>query len=96
MKHVHADVIHAWADGETIEKMDCGQWCELTAKMPCWHADVQYRVKPEKVYPVTGMTRADLPDVYLPHEFEKGGAKSRHSNVESLTPRCATPSTPGK
>jgi len=49
--HKHAEVIKAWADGATIQYLrDPGirdQWCDLDARLPPWHAQSCYRVKPE-------------------------------------------------
>jgi len=47
MKHKHADLIHAWADGARIEYLDKqnGVW-EETAN-PWWDGLSTYRVKPE-------------------------------------------------
>ena len=65
--HRHAEVIKAWADGATIEcKPNCRPWLTKWAELketPQWHEDHEYRIKPEppaKVYPVTGMTNAEL------------------------------------
>ena len=51
-RHVHADAIHAWADGYVIEKLSrpcCGEkgkgsW--YVCKTPLWYADEEYRVRP--------------------------------------------------
>lgn len=47
MKHKHAELIKAWADGAEIEvrvkKTD--EWC--LAKNPYWSDDCEYRIKPE-------------------------------------------------
>ena len=47
MKHKHAELIKAWADGAGIEFLttDTGEWCSL--RNPRWREDVQYRVKHE-------------------------------------------------
>ena len=51
MKHKHADLIHAWADGAEIEfKMPDGRW-RITAR-PTWHVSDEYRIKPEEKKPV--------------------------------------------
>ena len=51
MKHKHADLIHAWADGAEIEfKMPDGRW-RITAR-PTWHESDEYRIKPEEKKPV--------------------------------------------
>lgn len=48
MKHKHAELIKAWADGATIEVRDYGnsrEWEETTH--PMWCIRFEYRIKPE-------------------------------------------------
>jgi hypothetical protein len=47
MKHKHADLIHAWADGARIEYLDKqnGVWEETTS--PWWDEAAVYRIKPK-------------------------------------------------
>ena len=47
MKHKHADLIHAWADGAEIQvRFDTGTiWVD--EKEPSWNILCQYRIKPE-------------------------------------------------
>jgi hypothetical protein len=47
MKHKHADLIHAWADGAQIEVKhpSNGSWWDATP--PAWNLDYEYRIKPE-------------------------------------------------
>ncbi|MFZ3286576.1 MAG: hypothetical protein WA191_06970 [Telluria sp.] len=58
--HVHAEVIKAWADGAKIEflKRNGDGWERVNN--PSFNTDFQYRVKPEKVYPVTQMADTEL------------------------------------
>ena len=46
-KHIHAELIKAWADGAEIEyKSEChGIWDN--ANPPRWSPDVEYRLKPK-------------------------------------------------
>lgn len=52
MKHKHADVIKAWADGEVIESnYGDSTWVELPLaskcrEAPCFFVDVKYRIRP--------------------------------------------------
>ena len=47
MKHKHADLIHAWADGAEIEyKNALNVWMEVDS--PDWSSWVEYRIKPEE------------------------------------------------
>ena len=49
MKHKHADLIHAWADGAKIEcKQIDGSWFDGDGETsPSWNEDYEYRIKPE-------------------------------------------------
>jgi len=43
MKHKHAELIHAWADGAEIELFYKGVWRSVT---PYWDSDDEFRIKP--------------------------------------------------
>jgi len=46
MKHKHADLIHAWADGAQIQWKDRDeQWHDMGE--PLWSEKHEYRIKPE-------------------------------------------------
>ena len=48
MKHKHADLIHAWADGAKIQWRDPKDddcWSDI--RIPNWLEDCEYRIKPE-------------------------------------------------
>ena len=45
MKHKHAELIKAWADGAEIEVKVNGGWDN--AKRPSWAEFTEYRIKPE-------------------------------------------------
>jgi len=46
MKHKHADLIKAWADGAQIQgKSEYVDWKDL--RHPTWDKSWQYRIKPE-------------------------------------------------
>jgi hypothetical protein len=45
--HIHADVIKAWADGETIQYWRAPYgWEDTSGNDPAWCPDAKYRVKP--------------------------------------------------
>jgi hypothetical protein len=48
-KHIHAEVIKAWADGEEIEMFIASiqQWHH--AQTPMWDTTTRYRVKPKNI-----------------------------------------------
>jgi hypothetical protein len=51
MKHKHAELIHAWADGAQIQYNHWGSaWKDSTS--PTWDKNFQYRIKPEEKQPV--------------------------------------------
>lgn len=45
--HKHAELIHAWADGATIETRSFGSW--RVVNTPSWSTDKYYRIKPKKL-----------------------------------------------
>ena len=47
MKHKHADLIHAWADGAQIQsRNNIGEHWQDN-RLPVWANDTMYRIKPE-------------------------------------------------
>lgn len=50
-RHVHADVIHAWAEGETIQYRANGEWVDFCEenRSPNFLIECLYRVKPKLV-----------------------------------------------
>jgi hypothetical protein len=47
MKHKHADLIHAWADGAQIQSRNDISGCWEDNRLPMWAQDTMYRIKPE-------------------------------------------------
>jgi|GEM_PF-1610248 len=47
MKHKHADLIHAWAEGAQIQCFDCNHGWKDLGEYFVWVDDYQYRIKPE-------------------------------------------------
>ena len=46
-RHVHADLIHAWAEGAIIQcKLDQSDWIDL--KYPVFTDGFEYRIKPKE------------------------------------------------
>ena len=53
MKHKHADLIHAWADGAEIQyKTARDIWVDCDCNKPEWLTFIKYRIKPEEKKPV--------------------------------------------
>ena len=46
MKHKHAELIKAWADGAQIQVLDMGYWHDVK-NLITWEVDRLYRIKPE-------------------------------------------------
>ena len=47
MKHKHAELIKAWADGAQIQWLDSNcDWCNI-ACTPSWSIETTYRIKPD-------------------------------------------------
>ena len=59
MKHKHAELIKAWADGAQIQYNHWGSaWKDSTS--PTWDKNFQYRIKPEEKQPVVRWLWAKL------------------------------------
>jgi hypothetical protein len=43
--HIHAEIIIAWAKGETVQYFDGGLWVDI--KTPSWNDSSKYRIKKE-------------------------------------------------
>lgn len=52
MRHKHADLIHAWAEGAVIEVKYKGLKGWSIIKSPTWIDEYEYRIKPETKQPV--------------------------------------------
>jgi len=48
MRHPHAEIIHAWAEGAEIEWYDREHEGWVVVPNPSWYAHHQYRVKPSE------------------------------------------------
>lgn len=62
----HAEIIKAWADGETVEYLNCntGRWVEVSSVSFRWDIDDQYRIKPKPEYPKTLMDYDTMMNVW--------------------------------
>ena len=79
MKHKHADLIKAWADGAEIQAWDHqkGIWRTCSESM-VWDQEMMYRIKPE--------VKIDSRLVYLNLRFtiERDGAMANIIDVEMV------------
>ncbi len=62
--HIHEKVIIAWAGGANIEVRNSVVTGWVDAPIPRWFTDFEYRVKPERVWPVTSFTGEDLEEIF--------------------------------
>jgi hypothetical protein len=54
--HIHAQMIIAWANGESIEFSEKGKEYWNAADFPSWNVALDYRIKKEPAYPKTTLT----------------------------------------
>ena len=47
-RHVHADIIIAWANGEEIQTNDIGNWRKFIDPSYIFMPDCEYRIKPKE------------------------------------------------
>jgi hypothetical protein len=47
MKHKHAEIIKAWADGAKIQAKWKDIWLDVDMNNQVWHTHHDYRIKPE-------------------------------------------------
>ena len=68
--HKHAELIKAWADGASIEKLTKDGWLNCEPNYILWSLDVEYRIKPEPVTPLTRLYNTDeFGGVYRVHDW---------------------------
>lgn len=58
-KHKHAELIKAWADGASIEKLTKDGWLNCEPNYILWSLDVEYRIKPESKLDVASYFRSE-------------------------------------
>ena len=63
MKHIHAELIHAWADGAKIEIRRSADAPWEKTEAPKWYSEFEYRIKPEP-----------KPDIVDDYEILKDGS----------------------
>ena len=90
MKHKHADLIKAWADGAQIEVKhpSNGSWWD--ANPPCWDTNYKYRIKPEPVALNKNMTLgcpAYLHALAQPEQAPPHSAKGSADSAETFGKR---------
>lgn len=83
MRHKHADMIHAWANGAEIQLLDGNKWVNT---YPLWLENNEYRVKPQPDVVVNTFVtheitfcnsfRGGIPNVRYVFDGETGALKS--------------------
>ena len=79
MKHKHAELIQAWADGAEIERYLTiyDEW--VHAQLPHWREDCVFRIKPEPKPDVVETYKADARQKYgsvrIAEHWEKDNLK---------------------
>ena len=84
-KHKHADLIHAWADGDEIEIYDKGKDKWLRVSDPGWSLYYAYRIKPKSpdlAIEMLAEERDELADANAKLERQLAEA-TRHNSVLS-------------
>jgi len=64
MRHKHADVIIAWAEGKPVQCWSDGRkiWIDVEGwEAPSWLDDFEYRVKPQEVVDYTAVDTDNVP-----------------------------------
>jgi hypothetical protein len=89
MKHKHAELIKAWADGAEIQqyKPHLDEWHD-TSPYPVWDARVSYRIKPEPkpdvvLYSLVGELMSGIGAV-VSSARSNMVTKYKHSNVKYI------------
>ena len=78
MKHKHADLIKAWADGAIIQYWDfTGRWVDVSN--PCWEQE-KYRIKPEP----RRIKDTYIANILLKLTIEQDGPMLTFTNVELM------------
>ena len=79
MKHKHAELIKAWADGAEIETRPYSDAGWFPIEEPHWHSGREYRIKPEPKPDVVETYKADARQKYgsvrIDEHWEKDNLK---------------------
>ena len=80
MRHKHADLIHAWAEGAEIQiySSERGEWEDIP--IPSFIENLRYRIKPEKKPDVVMYVTADLQSTKFVCVDRVGPVCVRHSS----------------
>jgi hypothetical protein len=102
MRHPHADLIHAWAEGAEIEVKHNGEWTDIAQDIPPYAPTREYRIKPQpkpwyENIPPHGVlcwvsNKVDIgPDLMAIHKYDKD--EKRFYSKRLLSWAYATPLT---
>ena len=70
-QHVHAALIHLWADGAIIQHyfVGSGRWADTCDNNPSWLPGEQYRVKPDEVVELERKIQAAQTGIDVAHNL---------------------------
>lgn len=87
MRHKHADIIHAWAEGADIEmrsESTYPRWIPVTLPSPQFAEDREYRIKPPEKKPddvgYVGVAFADDGCWYFTEAYEESRCVPRRTD----------------
>jgi hypothetical protein len=80
MKHKHAELIKAWADGAEIQVNDDDVWCEVI--QPDWNENLNYRIKPAEKVVRWLWARKDMHGTWIPTSCYLTEDEFRHATPE--------------
>lgn len=58
--HHHKDLITQWADGQEVEWLPSAETGWIPCPEPMWEPSLYYRIKPQRTFPKSTLTRASL------------------------------------
>ena len=86
--HKHAELIKAWADGVHIQYLRVGttdMWLDCTSIIR-WDVNTEYRIKPEKEYPKSTLSYAELCKL-VNYAHDKREAEGPNEEIETYLAR---------
>lgn len=76
--HKYAGVVKAWADGAATQYFSPPMNMWMDAKNPSFDESLQWRIKPERVYPKSSLTEDECGDLFANHPSEYASAAAKY------------------